>query len=454
MSRSARLDLAIGLSLRNQNELDRLLREIADPSSPNYRKYLTGEQFAERFGPLESDYQAVIAFAESQGLKVTATHPNRMIVDVTGTVEQIEGAFQIGLTAWTDSARGSFYAPDREPSVDASLPILDVTGLDNYLTPRPMSLRSQPLSSYTSTGSGPAGLLIGGDFRAAYAPGVKLTGSGQTIGLFELDGFYPADVQANFKAAGLPAVPVQTVLLDGSNGAPGEGNIEVMLDIMMASYMAPGASKIVVYEGFNWNDVLNRMATDNIATQLSSSWGFGPINGTTEQIFRQMIAQGQSFFQASGDSGAWVGGVMPPSDDPNVTVVGGTHLETAGPGGAWTGESAWSESGGGVSKAYAIPGYQQGVNMTAAGGSSTMRNIPDVALTADVQMFLIQSNGQAVSVGGTSAAAPLWAGLLCALCEPARCGEESEPRWISEPGDLRHRRGVALFHRYARHRHR
>ncbi len=77
------------------------------------------------------------------------------------------------------------------------------------------------------------------------------------------------------------------------------------LDIMMAAYMAPGASNIIVYEGTNWNDVLNRMATDNLASQLSSSWGFSPTNATTEQIFKQMIAQGQSLFQASGDSGAY-----------------------------------------------------------------------------------------------------------------------------------------------------
>ncbi len=76
----------------------------------------------------------------------------------------------------------------------------------------------------------------------------------------------------------------------------------------MAAYMAPGVSNIIVYEGTNWNDVLNRMATDNLASQLSSSWGFSPTNATTEQIFKQMIAQGQSLFQASGDSGAYQGG--------------------------------------------------------------------------------------------------------------------------------------------------
>jgi subtilase family serine protease len=154
------------------------------------------------------------------------------------------------------------------------------------------------------------------------------------------------------------------------------------------------------------------MATDNLAQQISSSWSFSPINATTEQIFKQFIVQGQSFFQASGDSGAYKGPIMSPSDDPNVTVVGGTSLTTSGSGGPWQSESTWSGSGGGVSTSYPIPSYQQGLSMVANGGSATMRNIPDVALTAAVQMFLIQSNGQAVAVGGTSAAAPLWAGFI------------------------------------------
>ena len=231
------------------------------------------------------------------------------------------------------------------------------------------------------------------------------------VGLLEFDGFYPGDVQKNAAQAGVAPVPTQTVLLDGFNGAPGSSNIEVILDIEMASYMAPGLSKVMVYEGYNPNDILNRMATDNLAQQLSSSWGFG-INATTEQIFKQYIAQGQSLLQASGDSGAYKNGVMTPSDDPNLTVVGGTSLTTSGAGGPWHSENTWSGSGGGVSTVYAIPSYQQGLSMAANGGSTKMRNIPDLALTADIQMYLIQSNGQAVVVGGTSAAAPLWSGFI------------------------------------------
>jgi subtilase family serine protease len=181
---------------------------------------------------------------------------------------------------------------------------------------------------------------------------------------------------------------------------------------MMASYMAPGLTNVIVYEGTNPNDVLNRMATDNLASQLSSSWGWSPISATTDQIFKQMVAQGQSLFQASGDSGAYTGGIMPPADDPNLTVVGGTSLTTAGAAGPWQSETTWSGSGGGVSTTWPIPSYQQPALMTAARGSASMRNIPDVSLLADVQIFLICNNGQWIEVGGTSAATPLWAGFL------------------------------------------
>jgi subtilase family serine protease len=426
--RSTHLNLAIGLPLRNQDGLDLLLQQLSDPASPNYHQYLTPEQFTEQFGPTEEDYKALIDFAESNGLVVTATHPNRTILDVSGAAADIENAFHVNMLSYWHPVRGAFYAPDREPSLDFDIQTLDISGLDNFELPRPMALETIPLTQTTPfvSGSGPAGLFIGKDFRAAYAPGVTLTGAAQTLGLLEFDGFYASDVQANFKQAGLTAVPTQTVLLDGVSGAPGKGNIEVTLDIMMAAYMAPGLSKVMVYEGSNPNDILNRMATDNLAQQLSSSWGFSPINATTEQIFKQYIAQGQSFFQASGDSGAYKGSIMPPSDDPNVTVVGGTSLTTAGSAGPWQSESTWSGSGGGISASYPIPSYQQGLNMAANGGSATMRNIPDVALTAAVQMFLIQSNGQAVAVGGTSAAAPLWAGFLALANQQS--GANKKPR--------------------------
>jgi hypothetical protein len=413
LPRTTQLRLAIGLPLRNEDELDLLIAQLADESSPNFRHYLSAEQFAAKFGPTEQDYQELMQFVRENGLQVTGTHSNRLLLDVSGGVPEIEKTFHVKMMAYQHESRGEFYAPDREPSLDIAVKTLNISGLDNFVVPHPMGLKAVAMKGVGPyvTGSGPGGYFIGKDFRAAYAAGVTLTGSGQVVGLLEFDGFYAGDVQKNFAQAGVPAVPTQTVLLDGFSGAPGSSNIEVTLDIMMASYMAPGLTKVMVYEGIYPNDVLNRMATDNLAQQISSSWGFG-INATTEQIFKQYIAQGQSFLQASGDSGAYTGGVMPPSDDPNVTVVGGTSLTTSGAGGAWQSESAWSGSGGGISTTYSIPSYQQGFSMAACGGSIRMRNIPDVALTADIQMYLIQNNGQAVVVGGTSAAAPLWSGFI------------------------------------------
>ena len=407
------LSLAIGLPLRNQDELDSLLVQLSDPESPNFRHYLTPEQFAAEFGPTEQDYQALIQFVQEKGLVVTGTHPNRVLLDVSGAVPDIENAFHVKMMSYQHPVRGKFFAPDREPSLDLDVQVLHVSGLDNFVVPKPMGLKTALINEATPfvTGSGPDGLFIGKDFRAAYAPSVTLTGSGQVVGLLEYDGFYAGDVTKNAAAAGLTAPTTQTVLLDGFNGAPGDANIEVILDIMMASYMAPGLTKIMVYEGYYPDDILNKMATDNLAQQLSSSWGFG-IDSTTEQIYKEYIAQGQSMMQASGDDGAYMNGVMTPSDDPNLTVVGGTSLTTSGAGGPWSAESAWSGSGGGISTTYAIPSYQQSTNMAASHGSTKMRNLPDVALTADVQLYLICDNGMGIEVGGTSAAAPLWAGFV------------------------------------------
>ena len=347
---ATKLNLAIGLPLRDHTTLSELLREINTPGSPNYHQYLTAEQFAERFGPTEADYDALKAFARANGLRITATHSNRTLLSVNGSVEQVEKAFAIrmGVYRHPKEAR-TFYAPDREPSVDLAAPILDVSGLDNYVVPRPMNLRTKPVHDRAgmpaNTGSGPDGTYIGNDFRTAYLPGVALTGAGQSVALVEFDGFYPNDITTYLSQAGLSSVPLKTVLLDGFDGTPASANVEVALDIQVAIAMAPGLSSVIVYEGFLPNDVLNRIATDNLARQISASWLYG-IDQTTEQIFQQFAAQGQSFFNASGDGDAWVDFVIPPADDPYITSVGGTTL-TTGPGGAWASSASASATAAG-----------------------------------------------------------------------------------------------------------
>ena len=139
------MKLAIGLPLRNKEGLTNLLQGIYDPASPDYHHYLTPAQFAERFGPTEQDYRAVTAFATANGLKVAATHSNRTLLDVTGSVSNIEKALHVTMRTYAHPReKREFYAPDVEPSLDLAAPVLHIGGLDNYLLPHPMNLRGNP----------------------------------------------------------------------------------------------------------------------------------------------------------------------------------------------------------------------------------------------------------------------------------------------------------------------
>jgi uncharacterized repeat protein (TIGR01451 family) len=444
------LHLAIGLALRNQAALTNLLQEVYDPASPNYHKFLTPAQFADQFSPTEKDYQAVVAFAKQHGLTVTTTHSNRLLVDVSGKSSDVEQAFQIKLhTYHHPSENRDFYAPDSEPSVPAGLVVQDISGLDSYRRPqahyqaRPLTQSADVTSqahipklpvptAKHNTGSGPFGTYVGNDFRTAYIPGSSLNGAIQSVALVQFDGYNASDIQAYETLAGRTNIPLQNVLLDGFSGAPtgNGGEVEVSLDIEMAVSMAPALAKIIVYEGdpnnFHPNDVLNKIATDDLANQVSCSWGWtGGPSATTDAIFQQMALQGQSFFVAAGDSCAYPAGTVDnpfgfgtPADSAYVTSVGGTTLTMTPTASAKISETVWNwgieygadgiGSSGGISTYYKIPYWQTNVSMTACQGSTTYRNFPDVALTAD-NVLVIADGGVEYQVGGTSCASPLWA---------------------------------------------
>ena len=422
LSSTNRLNLAIGLPLRNKAVLSNLLKQIYDPASPEYHHYQTPEQFTEQFGPTETDYQAVITYAQANGFTVTGKHPNRMLLDVEGSVSVIERAFHIRMSEYQHpTEKRTFYAPDAAPSLDLATPILSISGLNNYTLPRPRVIANLITNAPNATpnaGSGPGGTYAAYDFRAAYVPGWSLTGSGQTVGLLQFDGYHSNDIAYYESRAGLPGVTLSNVLLNDVSGNPSGsgGEVEVSLDIESSISMAPGLSMVIVYEGANWHDILNRMVTDNLAKQLSCSWYIpkGGPDAVADQIWQQMAAQGQSFFNASGDADAYTGPIDFPGDTPYITQVGGTTLTTSGPGGSWVSETVWNwgsgtGSGGGVSTSYPIPHWQTNVNMTANQGSTTNRNTPDVALTAD--NVYVRADNKDYNVGGTSCAAPLWAGF-------------------------------------------
>src|SRR5262249_51497934 len=134
--------LTLVLPLRNQGELDNFLQELYDPSSPSYHRFLTVEEFTERFGPTQEDYDEVIRFAEASGLNVVATSRNRLNLDVTGSVGSIERALHIALGLYQHPTENRiFFAPDREPAPDIPVSLWHISGLDNYSLPRPLFVR-------------------------------------------------------------------------------------------------------------------------------------------------------------------------------------------------------------------------------------------------------------------------------------------------------------------------
>ena len=317
---STNLNLAIGLPLRNSEALTNLLQQISDPRSANYHKYLTPAQFTEQFGPTEADYEAVVNFALKNGLRVTARHSNRMLLDVSGKSTDVEKAFSVNFKIYHHPTEArDFFAPETEPSVPGNLAIVEVAGLSNY--GRPVShvkfkpdqalgnAGAQSAGKATpSNGSGLDGNYIGDDFRNAYIPGSALEGSGQQVALVQFDGFFASDIQQYETMANRTNIPLNTILIDGYNGQPFsfDGNTECSLDIEMVVSMAPAIAQIDIYEGnplnFLPNDVMNKIATDNIAHQVSSSWAwYGFPAKVTDQILQEMALQGQTVFFATGD---------------------------------------------------------------------------------------------------------------------------------------------------------
>jgi subtilase family serine protease len=435
---TSRLDLVIGLPLRNTTVLDALLGELYDPNSANFHRFLTPTEFADRFGPTEQEYETLVQFARSAGLTVRGTHPNRTLLDVSGSVADVQRIFAVHLNVFSHpTEQRFFYAPDAEPSVELGIPILTISGLDNFTVPKPMNVRTakgkENPRDKPNVGTAPGGSYLGSDFRKAYVPGTSLTGVNQTVGLLQFDGFYPQDITAYEALASLPNVPIQTVLLDGVSGAPStnvNGVLEVSLDIEMAISMAPGLAQIIVYEGTKGNDILNRMATDNIAAQLSASWTYG-VDSSTDNIFKQFAAQGQTYFNSSGDGDEYPGAPGTPTDNPFVTTVGGTVLTTTVKG-AWTNEVVWNSndgtngSSGGISTTYALPTWQKGIDMSNNGGSTANRNLPDVAMVAS-GVCTVDNNGTTNSgIGGTSVATPLWAAFIALANEQA--AQQNRPR--------------------------
>ncbi len=440
------ITLALHLPSRNEAGLKRFLTHLTTPGDALYRKFLTPEQFATRFGADEHDYDAVVAWARKNGLTVGEHFTARTVVPVSGTVDAMTRALGTSFSDYKDSTGKTFFAATGGTHMPADIAsrVQGVIGL-NAQTQFAPQLSILPSNVHpVGQGTGPGGGYAAADLRRAYNVPKQSFGPAQTVAVFEQGGFTASDVSTYLVRNKLPMTPVVVRPVDGYDGSVNSAQIEAeaVLDIDMAIGMNPALSQVQVYEQGTSAfpvallDSLSAMASDNTAKVISISYGTDEaIKGTDainaeNSVLEQMTGEGMTVFASAGDQGAYGRSgngelnVADPSTQPFVTAVGGTTLFT-GPKASYEAEEVWNDlgagfgaTGGGISTVWPIPFYQTpgGYMITVGnGGSSTMRNVPDVAAVANpltgVSIYS-EINGGWLIIGGTSVSAPIWGGYF------------------------------------------
>jgi subtilase family serine protease len=448
----------IVMPLRDRAGLQSFVQEVQDPASPFHHQFLTPQEFTARFGPTQEDWDALVAFAKASGFEIISGTREERDLRLSGTVANIERAFHVTMGTYHDLTEDrTFFAVDREPTVDLPFQLWHITGLDNDSKPHPMYVKKSDYAkahgidankvvSHATTGSGPSASFLGSDMRAAYYGGTALTGSGQNIALFEFAGTDLSDLSTYYKNVGQTEPYTPTLISTGGygtscvdSGGSACDDTEQTLDMTQAMGMAPGSTMLYMYVcgdvlasgSGNISDTacisaMVSTAAAPLSKQISCSWGWTPADPSTlDPYFEQMASQGQNFFAASGDSSAWsASNEAWPADDANIVSVGGTDLTTSSAAGPWKSETAWADSGGGISPdSIPIPSWQKlsGVITSSNRGSTTLRNGPDVSANANFTFYVCadQTTCTANDYGGTSFATPMWAGYLALANEQA-----------------------------------
>ena len=474
---SQEMQLDVVLPVRDEAGLKSLLRDVYDSTSFAYHRFLTPTEFTERFGPTQADYDKVVQYLKANGLEVVGGSRDGMEVQVKGPVSSVEKAFRVTMLNYQHPTEDrTFYGPDREPTTNLPFALWHVSGLDNFSKPHPLFVKKsdyakahgipeEKVVTHATTGSGPSASFLGSDMRAAYYGGTALTGAGQNLGLFEYEGTDLADLTTYFKNVGQTNnVPVTLLSTDGTSTscvysrAGGDcDDTEQTLDMTQAIGMAPGLHSLVMYIGSTDTSIISAMTTHSpLPTTIGCSWGWTPADPSTlDPYFEKMSIQGQNFFAASGDSSTWSSkNEAWPADDANVVSVGGTDLVTASAAGPWKSETAWTDSGGGISPdGIKIPSWQAetGVINSSNKGSTTLRNGPDVSANANFTFYTCadQTTCLANEYGGTSFAAPMWAGYIALVNQQLANNGESTVGFINPTIYAENESGGALTSAYS-----
>jgi hypothetical protein len=483
---SAPIHINVTLRPRDPAGLASYAAAVSTPGSPLYHRFLTVGQFRQRFGPGAGQIAAVQSSLRAHGLPPAGVSANGLAISVSSSAGGIARAFSLSFDRLALPSGRTAFANNQAPQFDSSVAgdVQAVVGLDSISVPRPQAILRPHAVARAPVGhavEGPAPRVVTGGPQpcaqaAQTAPGVGAytadqlasayrfsslygvgdQGAGQTIALFELEPNNASDIAAYQSCYGTSAA-VSYVGVDGGSGT-GAGQGEAALDIEDVIGLAPKAS-VLVYQGPNTGsgayDTYSAIVSQDRAQVISTSWGVCEPNeqGTAtaqaeNTLFQEAAVQGQSVFAAAGDSGSEDCqtsslAVDDPASQPYVTGVGGTTMSTLGPPAT---ESVWNEraagagaGGGGISSVWTMPSYQTGTppplnvvgswssgSACGAARGSYCREVPDVSADADPYTgYLVYYNGGWGGIGGTSAAAPLWAAFMALVNASSACNGTS-----------------------------
>jgi kumamolisin len=403
------------------------------------RQHLNRSEFAALHGADPEAIAKVEAFAHEHDLTVVDVNHARRVVVLSGTAAMMNTAFGVELTCY-EHPGGTYRGRSGHVQLPADLvPVVDgVFGLDNrpQANPHLRRLEAEAGVRASTTSYTPPQLAKLYDFPT------QLNGQGQSIAIIELGGGYrSSDLRTYFMRLGIPQPKVVSVSVDRGRNSPSTANSadgEVELDIQVAGAIAPSA-QIVVYFAPNTDQGFLDAVTTAIhdvryhPSVISISWGGPELDWTAQaiqamnQAFQSAAALGVTICCASGDNGSSDGvtdgkaHVDFPASSPYVLACGGTRLESAN--GQVTSEIVWNNpsggaTGGGVSDVFDRPSWQAaaGIPVSINPGGRVGRGVPDVSGDADPETgYQIQVDGNLYVFGGTSAVAPLWAGLLALI---------------------------------------
>jgi hypothetical protein len=433
------LYLTFALTSSGQQKIAEFDNSLTDPLSPNYHHWITPTEFGQKFGATDDNLNTVVNYLAKSGLTGITIWPDRLFVSAQGPRDVVESAFNVTIHGYNrseaDRERGltsTYFAPDREPSVDASIAPLfsGVFGLSSAVERTPASRVSlaDPMVNSTTGALDPPDLAKAYNITSLHNDG--LFGQGETIAIFSPTAYQASDISTFLANNDITSANINIINVDGGTNDL-SGQEEACIDIETTVGQAPDA-KIDVYEGPNTSsnfDIFEQIEKDD-PNILSESWGTyedevnSSFASSYETIREAMAAEGISIFVASGDNGVYDPSthkvsVSVDASSAYVTAVGGTELTLSD--GEWDGEVAWSYndgttsrdsgSGGGLSIYYPVPEWQTGPGVSNS-SSDGHRQVPDVSALASTPYYDIYTEGAYQAFGGTSCPAPLWAATM------------------------------------------